>query len=229
MSRPSPSDPQDAGLALQGRPFRFGLLLLSLLLLASVSGFTAGRVGDAIDNVAASLVLLAGLASMYHNRAVLIAGLLLLLPAMGTRWFFFWLEMSALAPISIGFWLLFTAFNAGALFVFIQRRGAPSNDTIYGGICIYLLLGDCFAAIFALIETLSPGSFHFAYGSPPTGAGLEIDMAYFSFVTLTTLGYGDITPVSPPAQTFATLEAVIGPMFVAVFIARLVGIRTAGD
>jgi hypothetical protein len=59
--------------------------------------------------------------------------------------------------------------------------------------------------------------------------GVRFGSACCCFVTLTTLGYGDITPVSPPAQNFATLEAVIGPMFVAVVIARLVGIRTAGD
>jgi hypothetical protein len=136
-------------------------------------------------------------------------------------------EGPGLEPTAIAFSLLFTAFNAGALFVFIQRRGTPSNDTIYGGICIYLLLGYCFANVFALLETLSPGAFRFADGAPSTPSALEMQMAYFSFVTLSTLGYGDITPLSGPAKSLAMIEAVIGPMFVAVFLARLVGVRTS--
>jgi len=54
-------------------------------------------------------------------------------------------------------------------------------------------------------------------------------MMYFSFVTLTTLGYGDITPLAPTARSLAMIEAVAGPMFVAVFLARLVGVRTGKD
>jgi len=210
-------------------PTRFAILLLSLLLLASASSFAAGPTGDLIGNLASSAVLLAGLFSMYHNRGLLLVGMLLLAPAMAARWVFFWLETPALAPISIGFWLLFTAYNAAALYVFIQRRGTPSNDTIYGGICVYVLVGFCFGAGFALLETLSPGSFRFVEPAPTSISALEIQMMYFSFVTLTTLGYGDITPLAPTARSLAMIEAVAGPMFVAVFLARLVGVRTGKD
>jgi hypothetical protein len=219
MSTPTSED--------QTQPYRFALLLLSLLFLAAVSGFAVGRTGEAITSIAASLVLLAGLASMYRNRALLVIGIILLLPAIATRWLRFWAESPDLPPLSIAFSLLFTAFNAGALFVYIQRRGTPSNDTIYGGICVYVLLGYCFAGVFALLETLSPGAFRFADGVPSTPSALEMQMSYFSFVTLSTLGYGDITPLTGPAKSLAMIEAVIGPMFVAVFLARLVGVRTS--
>lgn len=211
------------------RPFRFAFLLLSLLLLAAASGFAEGRSGETIFNLAASLVLLAGLVSMYHRRSLLLVGVALLIPALATRWAFFWLGSPELSPISIVFSLLFTAFNAGALFFFIQGRGTPSNDTIYGGICVYVLIGYCFGAVFALVETLHPGAFRFSDGTPSTAAILEMQMAYFSFVTLSTLGYGDITPLSPYAKSLAMIEAVIGPMFVAVFLARLVGVRTSSN
>jgi len=199
---------------------------MSLLVLAVTSSFADGPIGELLGNLASSAVLLAGLFSMYHKRALLLVGMLLLAPAMAARWVFFWLETPALAPISISFWLLFTAYNAAALFVFIQRRGAPSNDTIYGGICVYVLLGFCFGAGFALVEALNPGSFRFAEAAPTNITALEIQMMYFSFVTLSTLGYGDITPLAPTARSLAMIEAVVGPMFVAVFLARLVGIRT---
>lgn len=186
-------------------------------------------IGALAGNLASSAVLLAGVFSLYHNRTLLVVGVLLLIPAMATRWVFFWLETPAMAPISLSFWLLFSAFNVGALFVYIQRRGTPTNDTIYGGICVYVLMGYCFGAGFALIETLNPGSLHFEHGAPEGLVALEVQMAYYSFVTLSTLGYGDITPLSPVAQSLAMLEAVAGPMFVAVFLARLVGVRTAKD
>lgn len=209
------------------RPIRFALLLLSLLVLATVSGFTAGQFGGILGNLAASFVLLAGVASMYRQRLMLIIGLILLAPAISTRWLLFWLGTPILAPVSLTFWLIFTAFNAGALFLYIRARGAFSNDTIYGGICIYVLLGYCFAAAFALLETLSPGSFSFPSGRPESLVALELETAYFSFVTLTTLGYGDVTPLSSQAKSLVMLETVVGPMFVAVFIAQLVGARSA--
>lgn len=209
------------------RPIRFAILLFSLLGLGASSGFATTGIGEILGNIAASAVLLAGLASMYHNRILLVVGCVLLVPALAARWTFFWLQASALAPVAILFSLLFTGFNAGALFLYIQRRGSPTNDTVYGGICVYILLGYCFALVFMLLEILVPGSFCFAHEAPVGITQIESQLIYFSFSTLTTVGFGDITPLTPPAKSFAMIEAVVGPMFVAVFLARLVGIRTS--
>jgi len=209
------------------RPIRFAILLFSLLVLGATSGFATTSIGELLGNIAASAVLLAGLASMYKKRILLVVGIVLLVPALAARWTFFWLQASALAPVSILFSLLFIAFNAGALFVYIQRRGSPTNDTVYGGICVYILVGYCFAQVFMLLELLSPGSFYYAHAAPVGIVQIESQLIYFSFSTLTTVGFGDITPLTPPAKSFAMIEAVVGPMFVAVFLARLVGIRTS--
>ena len=209
------------------RPLRFAILLFSLLVLGASSGFATIGIGEVLGNIAASAVLLAGLASMYHNRVLLVVGCVLLVPALAARWIFFWLQASALAPVSILFSLLFTGFNAGALFLYSQRRGSPTNDTVYGGICVYILLGYCFALVFILLEILVPGSFSFAHEAPVGIPQTESQLIYFSFSTLTTVGFGDITPLTPPAKSFAMIEAVVGPMFVAVFLARLVGVRTS--
>jgi hypothetical protein len=211
----------------KARPMRFAILLFSLLVLAGASGFATTGIGELFGNIAASAVLLAGLASMYRKRILLIVGCVLLVPALAARWAFFWLQASALAPVSILFSLLFTAFNAGALFVYIQRRGSPTNDTVYGGICVYILLGYCFALVFMLLETFSPGSFYYAHAAPVGHEQVQGQLIYFSFVTLTTVGFGDIIPLTQPAKSLAMIEAVVGPMFVAVFLARLVGIRTS--
>ncbi|MEA1052656.1 potassium channel family protein [Lamprobacter modestohalophilus] len=211
----------------QNRSMRFAILLFSLLSLGGTSGFTTTATGELLGNIAASAVLLAGLASMYHKRILLIVGIVLLVPALASRWTFFWLQASSLAQVSILFSLLFTGFNAGALFLYIQRRGSPTNDTVYGGICVYILLGYCFALVFMLLEILSPGSFDYTHPTPAGIAQIESQLIYFSFVTLTTVGFGDITPLTPPARSLVMIEAVIGPMFVAVFLARLVGVRTS--
>ncbi len=101
-----------------------------------------------------------------------------------------------------------------------------SRDTIVGGICVYLMVGLSFALIFIILAELDPTVF--AWGvdpnpidDPPRRA---TQLLYFSFVTLTTLGYGDISPRSDLAQMFAVSEAVIGQLYLTIFVARLVGL-----
>ena len=115
------------------------------------------------------------------------------------------------------------------LLVSILRHRHVTADTIFGGVCVYLLIGAAWIHVYALVEFVHPGSF--AVGGEPLAA-VEIPGAqqargflYFSFVTLTTLGYGDITPVTDRAQAMAILEAIAGPVFLAVFIGRLVGLH----
>jgi hypothetical protein len=90
------------------------------------------------------------------------------------------------------------------------------------------LLGAVLATV---IELNSPGSYAFAPALAHVGAVpplAEFRFVYFSFVTLATVGYGDISPVSPAAQTLAWMEAVAGQMYVAIVIAALVSLRTSG-
>ena len=95
-----------------------------------------------------------------------------------------------------------------------------NEDVLYGAVCIYMLIGGTFSMVFALIEGLLPGSFHTA----STGQLLTWhDFVYYSYATLTTLGYGDIVPASNHARAFAVLEAILGVMYLAVIISRLVG------
>jgi len=95
-----------------------------------------------------------------------------------------------------------------------------SLETIYGAIVVYILIGLMWAFLYSLTEFIHPHSFTFA-------TELALDhkksLFYFSFVTLTTLGYGDIAPLSGPAKSLAMLEAIAGQMYIAVLIARLVG------
>jgi voltage-gated potassium channel Kch len=105
-------------------------------------------------------------------------------------------------------------------------------DTILGSVCAYLLLGMTWTMVCILIQIFVPGSY--AVGGEPLvigggGRGVYPDFIYYSFVTLTTLGYGDMLPLSPPARSMAVLEAVVGQMFIAVLVARLVGLQIASS
>ena len=106
---------------------------------------------------------------------------------------------------------------------------APGRITFHrlqGAIVLYLSLALIFAATYGLIWDLIPGAF--ANIAVPTGDPQEVAiMLYFSLSTLTTTGYGDIVPIDPFARSFANLESVIGPIFLAITVARLVSMELA--
>ena len=94
-------------------------------------------------------------------------------------------------------------------------------NRLVGAICVYLLLGVIWAMVYTLVNTVSPGSF--AGFSPMNDLGWDSEWLYFSFVTMTTLGYGDILPVSATARGLAYMQAVVGQFYIAVLVAGLVG------
>jgi hypothetical protein len=106
------------------------------------------------------------------------------------------------------------------------RRQALSLDSVFGTICGYLLLGMAWGVLYSMLDTVWPGSFE--VGSRLTeqvpADHSRIDLfTYYSFITLTTVGYGDVTPLSTPARTCAWLEALTGQFYLAVLVAGLVG------
>lgn len=108
--------------------------------------------------------------------------------------------------------------------------GLVTGNKLAGAVCVYLLIGLLFATLHAAIAAIQPGAY-VGPGMGPDDAGLgtggEFHFIYFSFVTITTLGYGDILPTTPTSETVSWLEAVIGQLFVAITIARLVGLHIA--
>jgi hypothetical protein len=108
-----------------------------------------------------------------------------------------------------------------------------TSDAVLGGVCVYLLMGTAFYNLFCIVEIASPGAF-LAGGETLRDVGGENlrdgrypDLLYFSFVTLTTLGYGDVAPVSPFARSLATAAAVAGQLYLAILMAGLVGMHIA--
>ena len=125
--------------------------------------------------------------------------------------------------------LLAASFLVGSALLTVQaglRGGEISLDTIFAAVCGYLLLGVAWAVVYSSIDLAQPNAFHLSdelLAGAQQGEPRMSLFVYFSFVTLGTLGYGDITPVSVSARTLAWLEAVLGQLYLAVLIAGLVG------
>jgi len=122
--------------------------------------------------------------------------------------------------------IFFFIFSSIFILNYVLKSSEISIDKIFAAICVYFLLGMIWSFLYALTDLFIPGSFIFtnlSQGQDHT-AGFFI---YYSFVTLTTLGYGDIIPTSDIAKSLAALEAFTGQLFLAVLIARLVGLHIA--
>jgi hypothetical protein len=104
-------------------------------------------------------------------------------------------------------------------------------DTILGGICVYFLLGCMWSLIYAMLETLQPGSFSSSAGTQlgpeQRGTVMVHDLLYYSVDVLTTIGPQDVHPISSAARVWTGLEAMTGQLFLVIFISRMVGIYGA--
>ena len=95
-----------------------------------------------------------------------------------------------------------------------------SANRVIGAVSLYLLLGVLWAVAYAVVEMLAPGSF--TGFSKALSQGWSSEWLYFSFVTMTTLGYGDLSPLSASARTFAYMQAIFGQLYIAILVAGLV-------
>ena len=194
---------------------RFLLFLLSIILLLIAYPFAdQAAQGETVLRPAFTLVIFSGIHAMQRNRGILVLAMIIGIPAILARWI-----VSDIASISSELYtLLFSMlfFSLLCLFLLSAVLGTDriTRDTIFGAIGIYLTLGITWALSYQFVDTLIPGALQNVHS--------ETAYLYFSFVTLTTLGYGDITPLIPVTESMAMFEAVIGQLYIAVLIARLV-------
>ena len=174
--------------------------------------------------LAVYLALLASgvyVASVTRARFVATFGVALVNLAVGIPWVLrggedFWLTLGSYAAL-----VVFQTLIVLALLEFVFSSDRVTRSVIYASVTVYILFGNIFSALFMLLQTLDPQAF-------TTGGGLETPlvwqhMVYFSYSTLTTSGYGDIAPRSAWAQSLASTEAMLGLLYIAVIIGRLVG------
>ena len=211
---------------------RFFFLLISLMVFIFLGPFlTTDDRGISIFDGLFTAVLILGAYSASQRKAFLVIALAILLPAVALIWLdHFDPSTSFAVPRSI-LSLLFFTFIAGTLLRHAFRAERVTFDKICAALCSYLLLGLIFAILYSLLEFLDPGTFLaggavIAQGDPAAFQGAGLGQAiYFSFTTLTTLGYGDITGATPVARNLSVLEAIFGQIYLVVLVARLVGME----
>ncbi|MEE8640039.1 MAG: ion channel [bacterium] len=135
-----------------------------------------------------------------------------------------YLKNPILNVIIIPGWAIFYGFAVVAVLSRVSRYRRVTVDEIAGAVSAYILIGLFFSMLFLWIELLQPGSFHISAQTNPNKLVDYSDFVLFSFATLTTLGYGDITPLTHIAQVAAVLESIMGVLYVSVLVGGLVGI-----
>jgi len=209
------------------RLYRFSMvqLLIALaVLLISAPFIEELEAGHLILALLFSLVLLAAVVAVADRKRTLVIAIVLALPAITARWINnFWPDVVHPAVFLVCA-LLLLAFVIGHLLHFILHAPVVTVEVLCASIATYLMLGLMWTVAYWLADQLTPGgafSFNTNRGAQSMNGFTGF---YFSFITLSTVGYGDITPVSRAARWLAAMEAMTGLLYVAVLIARLVSV-----
>lgn len=219
--------------ALPGRFLGFGLgphyyvyLLLTLVVLLVISAITERLVVRILEQLIMIGVLITGTLSTGRTRLQIA----LTIAAASGMFIGGWIRLF----VPETFWLTVIWLVSGLLFFsrvtlalardIFSSRERISASLLYGAVSVYLLMGFTFANAHFLLETLAPGSYQ--CGSPQCHLDpVSPAYLYFSLITLATVGYGDIVPLSRIAGMLAYMEAIAGQMYVAILVARLVGMQ----
>jgi voltage-gated potassium channel Kch len=203
------------------------LALLAVLVAGIVSSAFTEHLdsGRAVLFIAHSLLGIGGAYLLGAGRRWQIAAWSIVLPMIVANLVTFGTEPE---PVALGIAAkLFAMALIGLLLAVVLKYSLLTEDSIHkadrilAGICGYLLIALFWSSLYATIELSAEGSF-----SDPHGAAVtRLDFLYFSLTSLTTLGYGDVLPITGPARIFSVLESVFGVLYLAVFISTLVAIQ----
>ena len=196
----------------------FYMLLLTLggVPIITTLGFTGALVEFLL---AASLLAAVTPIGRARRRGVMLAVALIWLARPVTVWF----DQPLISAAALGLWILIGLLAAGFALRFAMRSTRVDAEHLYAALSAYLLAGIFFGLLYWMLEQARPGTF------AATGEFSRMSAFYFSFVTLATLGYGDIVPRTDVARGLAIVEGVGGQLFLAVMVARLVSLYARGD
>ncbi|WP_133407176.1 ion channel [Parashewanella tropica] len=170
-----------------------------------------------------SIFLLFSVYTVSQNKRTLWIGIFLAVPTFISSWSIGFSGFKSSLFIDMFTNILFIGFITLVLMEAVFKAKRITGDIIAGSICIYLLLGFLWSFIYILCDLFLPNSFTMK----PNSIESQYNYFYFSFVTLTSLGYGDISPNNPFSETFAMLEAVVGQIYLTVMVAWLVGVHVS--
>jgi hypothetical protein len=159
-----------------------------------------------------------------RKKGPLIVGLLLAIVMLASQWLQYSHQNKEIAAIGMIAGVLFTAMVITNIMVFMIKSEEVNREVIYAAILLYLLVALMWAFVYTFLELVDPTSFNITLSQPQ---GYLLVFQYYSFVTITTLGYGDIAPVTEVAKAFAALEALVGQLYLVIVVAWLVGMHVS--
>ena len=209
----------------------FYLMLLLLFVLFVLPFVNNALTSDLAVDLLFSTVMLLGIYSFTHSKIKFRIGIFLLLLALGFRWSFYFSQILWIGGASQILGSIFLFYNLVLILLHILQEKNISTNTIYGGISAYLLIALCFSTLYYGIFIFNNNAFLF------NGALESIDVSintnpfgnftYYSLITLSTVGYGEITPYSLAARYAAAFQGILGQLYMTIFLARLVGLHIA--
>lgn len=207
----------------------FVLLVSLLLLLVVVPLFEAYVMDRLLLQIAVTGLLIVGMTASRRRRLIFRSGGMLAVVAIPVAWISFFTKLELLFVAGCVLESSFFVLTAVWLLVYVARQPQVTVQSIFGAISAYLLLGLAWAMLYWAVDRSSFEHLDFAHKlaiQGPSWQEAEVarfsQLVYFSFVTMSTLGYGDIVPRTPIAQTLAWTQSVLGQFYLAILVARLV-------
>ncbi|NWF71716.1 MAG: voltage-gated potassium channel [Nitrospirae bacterium] len=203
--------------------FLFLALLALLVALPFLSETTHGPVILFLINVT---ILLTAVAATGRSRSMVVIAVILVLPAIVFRFLALESGQPGYLVLTWGFNAVFYVFILARLLHYVLRRDFMTSDKLYGAVAAYILVAIFWAQLHGVTQYFYPGAY--AFGGTPKALDMA-ELIYFSFVALTTAGFGDVTPALVQSRFLTILEMIAGVMFVAILIARLTGVYPVVD
>ena len=215
--------------AYRERPYRnifIAMMFVFLVDALAPNAFARGRFTDLM----LAAVLVAALVETVRSRHNAVWALILGLPAIALRVFAAFTEDSTRVNVVIvSLTTVFIGFLIWNLLHDLNKGDRSTGERVFGALCAYVFIGLFFALIYTHMEFRQPGTFATSQAIFAEDALQESNLfpifTYFSFVTLTTLGYGDISPIAEHARTLAWFEALLGQLYLAVMVAGFVAVH----
>ena len=212
--------------------YRAPYFILTVTLLLVTLLYPLAQAGDSalLHDTVINLMLLASLYAVIDRQWVFRMLGILLVPMLAANWFnqqgSFSEQLAAIATMA------FLSVTAIAVLVHVIRAQRVNADLIYGSVAVYLLVGIIIALCFLFLHNMEPGSVLKSLDKvdPFGGGGHNFAvLLYFSFIALTSVGFGDLSPVSAEARSLAVFAGLFGQLYMAILIAKLVGVYTAQE
>jgi len=202
-------------------------LLISILLLFVVAPFVVSlHHGILVMNVISAAVLVAGSYALSERKHLFAIAVVLSASTIAGTGLLIAFPRPWTLLVSHSSIIVLVAFFCVTILSYVLGSGRVTSDKIFAAICVYMLLGYGWTFVYSILLELEPQSFATTSEVAPNDyVGRILQLRYFSFMTLTTVGYGDIVPRSPAARTMTILEAVMGQFYLMVLIGRLVGLH----